>query len=258
MRTLAIASVKGGVGKTTVTLGIASAAQRAGIPTLVADLDPQCNATAALAASAATATIATVLDDPRSATLLSAIAPSPWGAGLDVLTGSVQTEAHNVADPRGYRLGRLERVLGRLPSTGRRYGLVLIDCPPSLGQLTRAGLLAADGVLVITEPTLFSVSGVQRAVDAVYAERQRNPRLRPIGVLANRVKPRSPEHEVQVNELRALFGELVLPLTVPERAALPQAQGTRQPIHALRGKGAKETATMFDALLGHVRNAIPA
>ncbi|WP_020498362.1 ParA family protein [Sciscionella marina] len=253
MPTLAIASLKGGVGKTTVTLGLASAAAHAGVPTLVADLDPQCNATTALDPGETEASIATVLGDPRSSTLLSAIAPSPWSEHLDVLVGAEETESHNHPDPRSYRVGRLERVLGRLPAAGREYGLVLVDCPPSLGQLTRSALFASDGALLITEPTMFAVSGMRRAVAAVHEQAERYRKPRPISILPNRVKPRSVEHQFRVTELREVFGDLLLDTSFPERTAIQQAQGACRPIHALRGKGAKETAELFEQLLRQVR-----
>lgn len=254
--TLAIASLKGGVGKTTVTLGIASAAMRAGVRTLVADLDPQCNATAALDPGPTSASVATVLGDPRSSTLLSAIGQSPWGEGLEVLVGAEETEAHNHPDPRSYRIGRLERVLGRLPAAGREYELVLVDCPPSLGQLTRSALFAADGALLITEPTMFAVSGIRRAVTAVHEQAEQYRKPRPVSILANRVKPRSTEHDFRVNELREVFGELVLDTSLPERAAVQQAQGACRPIHGLRGKGAREAAGLFDELFADVRGRL--
>jgi hypothetical protein len=102
----------------------------------------------------------------------------------------------------------------------------VIDCPPSLGQLTRSALAAADRAVLVTDPTMFAVSGVQRAFDAVQSERQRgNPDLQPLGVLINRVRPRNAEHEFRIAELRELFGPLVLPGVLPDRSAIQQAQG---------------------------------
>ena len=114
MLVVATLSLKGGVGKTTVALGLAGAAQAHGVRTLVVDLDPQANATVALDAGATTATVADVLDEPTTAVVRRAIAPSGWGDGVDVLVGAEQTERHNRPDPGAAQLGRLARALDRL------------------------------------------------------------------------------------------------------------------------------------------------
>ncbi|MCX6465237.1 MAG: AAA family ATPase, partial [Pseudonocardiales bacterium] len=114
MQVVATLSLKGGVGKTTVALGLAGAAQQHGVRTLLVDLDPQANATIATDAGASEATVADVLDDPRRSVLRRAIVPSGWGEGLDVLVGAEQTERHNHPDPGAKQLGRLARALQKL------------------------------------------------------------------------------------------------------------------------------------------------
>lgn len=264
MQVVATLSLKGGVGKTTVALGLAGAAQRHGVSTLVVDLDPQANATTALDPEPTTATVADVLDEPRRAVVERAIAPSAWGEGLDVLVGAEQTERHNHPDPGAAQLQRLDRALQRMadellapddadgPGT-ERYRLVIVDCPPSLGQLTRSALSAADRAILVTDPTMFSVSGVQRAFDAVQTERDRsNDRLQPLGVLVNRVRPRNTEHEFRIAELRELFGPLVFGSVLPDRSAVQQAQGACLPIQSWDTPGAREVSAVFTSLLGRV------
>nr|WP_202416307.1 ParA family protein [Pseudonocardia sp. SID8383] len=265
VQVVATLSLKGGVGKTTVALGLAGAAQRHGVSTLVVDLDPQANATTALDPEPTTATVADVLDEPRRAVVERAIAPSAWGEGLDVLVGAEQTERHNHPDPGAAQLYRLDRALQRLAGelitddsggsehAEERYRLVIVDCPPSLGQLTRSALSAADRAILVTDPTMFSVSGVQRAFDAVQTERERsNDRLQPLGVLVNRVRPRNTEHEFRISELRELFGPLVFNSVLPDRSAVQQAQGACLPIQAWDTPGAREISAVFTALLGRV------
>jgi cellulose biosynthesis protein BcsQ len=262
-------SLKGGVGKTTVALGLAGAALHHGIRTLLVDLDPQANATIALDVEPTTATVADVLDDPRRSVLHRAIAPSGWGEGLDVLVGAEQTERHNHPDPGPKQLNRLARALSRLHTdpTGRdlddegvdggavhdAYRLVVIDCPPSLGQLTRSALTAAQRAVLVTDPTMFAVSGVQRAFDAVHMERNRsNSELQPLGVLINRVRPRNAEHDYRIGELREIFGPLVFSGVLPDRSAIQQAQGACLPIQAWDTPGAREVSAVFTTLLGRV------
>jgi cellulose biosynthesis protein BcsQ len=253
---VATLSLKGGVGKTTVALGLAGAAQAHGVHTLVVDLDPQANATVALDAAATTASVADVLDEPTTAVVHRAIVPSGWGDGVDVLVGAEQTERHNRPDPGAAQLGRLSRALDRLrdPATGAEpYRLVIIDCPPSLGQLTRSALAAAQRAVLVTDPTMFAVSGVQRAFDAVQTERERgNPDLQPLGVVINRVRPRNSEHEFRIGELRELFGPLVFSNVLPDRSAIQQAQGACLPIQRWDTPGAREASAVFTMLLGRV------
>jgi chromosome partitioning protein len=258
---VATLSLKGGVGKTTAALGLAGAAQMHGLRTLVVDLDPQANATVALDAGATDATVADVLDEPTRAVLRRAITPSGWGDEVDVLVGAEQTERHNRPDPGAAQLGRLVRALSRLDglndepgaSEVEPYRLVIIDCPPSLGQLTRSALAAAHRAVLVTDPTMFAVSGVQRAFDAVQTERERgNPELQPLGVLVNRVRPRNSEHEFRIAELRELFGPLVFSSVIPDRSAIQQAQGACLPIQRWDTPGAREVSAVFTALLGRV------
>jgi cellulose biosynthesis protein BcsQ len=278
VQVVATLSLKGGVGKTTVALGLAGAALQHGLRTLVVDLDPQANATIALDTGPTTATVADVLDEPRRSVLQRAITPSGWGAELDVLVGDEQTERHNHPDPSGKQLTRLTRALQRLPDLAKNglgdpedlsddpddiddianepYRLVIVDCPPSLGQLTRSALAAAQRAVLVTDPTMFAVSGVQRAFDAVQTERQRaNPDLQPLGVLINRVRPRNSEHDFRIAELRELFGPLVLSQVLPDRSAIQQAQGACLPIQRWDTPGAREVSAVFTTLLGRVLRA---
>ncbi|MGW3468194.1 ParA family protein [Saccharopolyspora sp. NPDC000995] len=260
MQTVAVLSLKGGVGKTTVVLGLASAAMRRGVRTLVVDLDPQCNATACLEPDKATKGLSDVLADPRPEVLRAAVAGSSWGEEVDVLVGSEDAESLNGQHSDGDHLSHLTDALSELDGLIAEgelpYQLVLLDCPPSLGRLTRSALIAADRALLVTEPTIFAVSGVQRAFEAVQAERQsNNPDLQPLGVIVNRVRPRSHEHQFRIDELRDIFGPLVLPVALPDRLAVQQAQGACMPIHQWGTPGAREVALAFNLVLARTLRA---
>ncbi|XVV02088.1 ParA family protein [Actinosynnema sp. CA-248983] len=254
MHTVAVLSLKGGVGKTTVALGLASAALRRGVRTLVIDLDPQCNATSTLEPDDTDASIYDVLQEPTAEKLRAAISTSAWGDGVDVLSGSEDAELLNHPDPGESRLGRLREGLRVLAEEDDEepYQLVLLDCPPSLGQLTRSALVAADRALLVTEPTMFAVAGVQRAFEAVQSERAHNADLQPLGVVVNRVRPRSHEHQFRIDELRDIFGPLVMPVALPDRLAVQQAQGACMPIHEWGTPGAREVALAFNLLLARI------
>ncbi len=259
MLVLSVCSLKGGVGKTSVTLGLASAAQTAGISTLVVDLDPQGDATTGLdVAGRVTGTLADLLDQPkaRRREVRASTLPSGWTEperpALDVLVGGPALIRHDAPDARGKQLRRLSRLVERLED----YDLVLLDCPPSLGGLTRAGLAASQRALVVAEPGLFALNAADRGLQVVHDVRGGlNPELQPVGVLLNRFRPHLVEHEFRAGELVAMFGPLVLRQRVPERSAVQQAQGATTPIHRWPGRGAAEAASAFDAVLSRVQRS---
>ncbi|MFF5992136.1 ParA family protein [Prauserella flavalba] len=255
MHTVAVLSLKGGVGKTTVALGIASAALRRGARALVADLDPQGNATATLDPPMTEATLTDVLETPRLAVIEQALAPSGWSDELDVLVSSEDLELLNEPGPDSRRMDNLARALHELTTSrqGDPYELAILDCPPSLGRLTRSALMAADSALLVTEPTMYAVSGAERALEAIETIRaEHNPRLRPAGVLVNRLRVRSYEHQYRVQELRESFGRLVMPTAIPDRLAIQQAQGACVPIHEWKSPGAQEIALTFNMVLAKI------
>jgi chromosome partitioning protein len=251
---VSVCSLKGGVGKTSVVLGLASAALARGIPTLVIDLDPQADATTGLDVPERNETdVASVLGSPRSALLRQAIGPTGWNGGspgtLDIVQGSPDSAALDSPKAGERTLGRLARAL----QGASDYRLVLIDCPPSFGALTRSGLIASQRALVVTEPGLFSVSAADRALRAIDdLRRTAAPELQPLGVVVNRYRDRSPEHRFRVAELGEMFGPLVLTPAIPERSALQQSQGASRPVHEWPGAGAKELSDAFDAHLSRV------
>lgn len=249
---LSISSLKGGVGKTTVTLGLASAAFSRGLRTLVVDLDPQSDVSTGMDVEAnSEANIADVLENPREKTLRKAIVPSGWmkqhEGQIDVLIGSPAAINFDGPHPSLRDVWKLEEALANIE---KEYDLVLIDCAPSLNALTRTAWAASDRVLVVTEPGLFSVAAADRALRAIEEIRRGlSPRLQPLGIVVNRVRPQSMEHQFRTNEMREMFGELVLDPQLPERTSLQQAQGAAKPVHSWPGDTAQEMAANFDALL---------
>jgi cellulose biosynthesis protein BcsQ len=255
---ISVCSLKGGVGKTSVVLGLASAALARGVPTLVVDLDPQADATIGLGVTARPdADVADVLSAPRRTPLASATAGSAWAAAnggrLDVLVGAVGAAALDGPSASARALGRLSQALERAEG----YQLAIIDCPPSFGALTRTGLAASRRAVVVTEPALFSVTAADRALKAIDELRRSGaPDLQPLGVLVNRYRERSPEHRYRTTELSELFGPLVLSPAIPERSALQQAQGASQPVHHWPGTAARELSELFEAHLSRVLRAV--
>ncbi|MDQ1306898.1 MAG: ParA family protein [Actinomycetota bacterium] len=242
---LSVLSLKGGVGKTSVVLGLAGAALERGISTLVVDVDPQANATAALDPEAAPYSLSDVLHDGRPGVAGDAVVASCWGEDVHLVPSERALE-HRAAESYP---GSEQRLRTSLTGVAAEYELVLLDCPPNLGELTRNALYASTRALVVTEPSFFAVQGAAQAVEAVAVARNSGrPELRLVGILATRVRKRFAEHEFRMAELREAFGASVLP-PIPDRTAIQQAQGTCMPVQRWRSTSARQASAAFDALL---------
>lgn len=257
---LSVSSLKGGVGKTTVTLGLASAAFSRGLRTLVVDFDPQSDVSTGMDIQpAGHLSVADVLHSPKERTVRAAIAPSGWaksveGSTIDVMVGSPSAINFDGPHPTVKDIWKLEEALAAIEDD---YDLVLIDCAPSLNALTRTAWAASDRVAVVTEPGLFSVAAADRALKAIEEIRRGlSPRLQPLGIIINRMREQSIEHQFRIGELREMFGPLVLAPQLPERTSLQQAQGAARPLHVWPGDSAQDMASKFDTLLDRAMRAM--
>lgn len=253
MFVVSVCSLKGGVGKTSVTLGLASAALHQGINALVIDLDPQADSTLGLLGEAATSTdIADVLSSPRTESVDRAIIPTPWAqrasSHLDIIPGSNRSA---LVDSPTLSPRDVKRLRDALQKRSHEYDIVLVDCPPSLNGLTQMALAASDRSLVVAEPGFFAVTAADRALKLSVEMREDGlaPRLQPLGLVINRYRPRSVEHQYRLAELRELFGDAVLEPVIEERVGLQQAQGGAVPLHEYQGASGPRLTADFDALL---------
>ena len=252
MHVLSVSSLKGGVGKTTVALGLASASLSRGLRTLVVDLDPQSDATTALGATRELKlSCAEVLKLPKHANVVRAIVASDWespSAGtMDLLPGSPKVVEFDSPTPTKRDLWRLEEALSRVEAD---YDLVIVDTPPSLNGLTQLAWTASDRVLIVAEPSIFSVLAADRAMRAITEiSKQTAGRLKALGVLVNRYIPASKEHQFRLAELEQLFGSDLLSVAIEEHSAVQQAQGAARPIHSWPGEVAGNTAKSFELVL---------
>ena len=252
MHVLSVSSLKGGVGKTTVALGLASAALSRGLRTLVVDLDPQSDATTALGATREMKmSCAEVLKLPKHANVVKAIMSSDWESPsvgvMDLLPGSPKVVEFDSPTPTKRDLWRLEKALSRVETD---YDLVIVDTPPSLNGLTQLAWTASDRVLIVAEPSIFSVLAADRAMRAITEiSKQTASRLQPLGVLVNRFIPASKEHQFRLAELEQLFGSDLLSIYIEEHSAVQQAQGAARPIHSWPGEVAAATGKSFELVL---------
>lgn len=249
MAVVSVLSLKGGVGKTSVVLGLAGAATVRGLATLVVDLDPQANATSLLKSHTPRTTVADVLGHPTKDSVEGALTPCDWEVApgeVDVLPGHASTIRFDAWTGGPWR-PKLARALAHLEG----YDLVLIDCPPSLGALTREALAASDLALVVTTPSFFGAQGVERAMAEIDEVRKNhNPDLQLAGIVVNRVRSVAEEHQYREHELVEIYGRTTLmkPL-MPERIAVQQAEGYGQPVQLVKTAGGREVAEIYDAYL---------
>ncbi|MCU1358817.1 MAG: putative Soj/ParA-related protein [Ilumatobacteraceae bacterium] len=247
-RTVALLNQKGGVGKTTVTLGLVSAAARAGHRVLVVDLDPQASATWVLGIDPREVALSTA--DVLSRTRASdAIVESAWSELVHVIPASDALQARETGTP-----SRLRTALAEV-SDG--YHAVLLDCPPSLGNLTTNGLTAADHAVIVVEPSALGLRGIGAVADLIDdVWDAHNADLELSGVIVNKVPAVSGEAERRYDELTRIVGKkAVWKPVVPQRVIVNQAIGERRPIHSYGSRSA-EVSAAFDALWSKMRKTI--
>lgn len=254
MATVAVLNQKGGVGKTTVTLGLASAGQASGHRLLVVDLDPQASATWTLGIEPDdnTLSVADAIAADTKGAAEACIVESAWGPEISVLPAS-----RGLADREHDSGRRLEHRLAKaLSGVADSYDLVLIDCPPSLGPNTLSALTAAQRALIVVEPSSYSLRGVQSVFDTIDDVWDRlNPELDIAGIVINKQPAVSSEADRQVVDLAAMVGKKdVWKPPIPSRVVINQAQGEQQPIHAY-GYRARDVIDAFDALYAKLRRS---
>ena len=246
MFVLSVCSLKGGVGKTSLVLGLAAAAMEKGLTTLVVDLDPQGDATYGLGVDSQPNDVGTVLGKPKRRVLVDTIVASPWADAetvLHVMPGGATSGAFDRPDAAGQDLHQLRVALRKLD-----YDLVLIDAPPSLSGLTRSALVASDRAIIVAEPGAFAAKAASRLLTAIEDIRRTEAGgLQPLGIVVNRFRPNVREHREQYQRLLRTFGPLILTPPLADRAAVQAAQGERQPI--TQTHGAQPTAQAFAKIL---------
>ena len=243
VETYVIANQKGGVGKTTVTLGLAAELARRDVRTLLVDLDPQASATKVVGIDVEErATVADALLEASRYGLADVVVSTDWG--LDVApseTALASREARRATADEFVLRCQLEHIDG--------YQAVLVDCPPSLGLLTLNALTAASRLVVVTEPSFLALQGIEELLDTYELVREHyNRDLLLAGVIVNRCDP-TVEHRRSIAEIERYFSDGVAWKSyIRKRTVLQDAARQGAPVHRLTGRSAREVAGAFRVL----------
>ena len=253
MLTIAVTNQKGGVGKTTSAIGLGRALGLAGHRVLVVDLDPQANASAILAdpplvedqagvANALSAHSGLALHDVITTTMWERVLLAPSGG--EALAG-VRDELI-IAGP-----GREARLAEQLQQVESDFDVVLIDCAPALDLLTSNALAAADGVLIVTQSKLLSLTGLAHLLDTIeVARRNLNPSLTIAGVLVNLHEAGTLAGVHWLNDLREACARQGLPLLSSTRPS-PDASSSPTPTPEPSSPTSKEAPNETPQALPH-------
>jgi chromosome partitioning protein len=216
----AVANQKGGVGKTTTAVNVAASIAEAGQSTLLADMDPQCNATVALGLPKDAEP--NVYDCLSRGLTLAEAAMGTSTEHLDAVPSTPELAGANVELPR--IAGSETRLRESLGDVRERYLFTILDCPPSLGPLTVNALVAADKVIVPVQTEYFALEGLAGLLDTLsLVKRELNPRLTVAGMILTMHDARTRLARDVEREVREHFPELVFETVIPRNVRLGEA-----------------------------------
>lgn len=247
-RILAVANQKGGVGKTTTAVNLATALSAIGKRVLLVDLDPQGNASTGLGVKRAglrTSTYDVIFED---AGIIETAQPTKV-PGLYVLPSSIHLSGAEIelvsTTRREYRLQEALR-------TPLPYDYVVIDCPPSLSLLTLNALVAADSIVVPLQCEFFALEGLSHLVKTIERVQQTfNPRLDIHGVVLTMYDPRNRLSAMVADDVRKYFGDKVYQTVIPRNVRLSEAPSYGLPaiVYDMRCPGARAYISLAGEIL---------
>ena len=234
VRVLCVANQKGGVGKTTTAVNLAVGLAKSGSNTLLVDLDPQCNATSGLDKEP-TENHPLVSNKPIRQGVCAGVLPQ-----LDLLPGS--RSSRDVERLAHHDQHEAERLQAHLTQGFSSYDFVLIDCPPSLGQLTSTALSSSTEVIMPIQCEYYAMEGLAQMIEVIRQVMQRKPRKLEFGGIVLTMYDHSLELTGEVEqEVREFFGEIVYDTVIPRDVAVCEAPSHGKSVidYAPRTRGAR-------------------
>ncbi len=238
-RVLAISNQKGGVGKTTTAVNVATAMAAVNKKVLVIDMDPQGNASTSLGIDQKNRNINIYHVLTGESSLDAAIVPTEI-PNLSVISSGVDLAAAELelVDLEN----RQARLKNALVNQGFGWDFILIDCPPSLGLLTLNALVAADAVLVPLQAEFLALEGISHLVRTIErVKKSFNPTLEIQGIVLTMVDKRNNLSEMVESDVREFFGAKVYTTTIPRNVRISEAPSHGKPvlIYDLHSKGSR-------------------
>jgi chromosome partitioning protein len=248
-RVIAVANQKGGVGKTTTAINLASSFAAVGVDTLLVDCDPQSNATSGLGL---------VKDPDRLSTYHLLMGDSKAGDALQptgleklsIIPAHKNLLGANLELVDGER--REFRLRDALAPVREKFQFIVLDCPPALDLLTLNALVASDAVLIPMQAEYFALEGISELLDTVERIRASlNPELAIEGVVLTMYDDRTNLAQQVTSELKRYFGEKLCQTTIPRNIRLAEApsHGKSAIMYDSKSRGAESYIQLAQEIL---------
>lgn len=247
--TISVISGKGGVGKTTVSMGLAAAAAANGLSVLAVDIDPQGSLSSCMTDIIPDDTVLEALR--RGGSLADFALPSEW-QGFDGEVDYVYAGRDLISLDGPIDFDRAPILTSRMGDLSD-YDLMIIDGPANLGRLSLEVIAPANSIVVVAEPSLFSLRGADDAVDFVAQAKARGltyPNM--VKVVLNDVDESFEEDMYRVREAKRDHKKAIAKVSIPHSKVLYEAAGAGVTAHQWTGSEAEEIAGLFEKLLAEL------